>query len=95
MRSELEKIKKLYEDLLSDQSSNFIKKAEHFRIVEELECLIEDLKKEIDEKGLGFHKEILEKQRFYEEKYQRDFDLLQKTSNRKITLILKFLLFLI
>lgn len=50
--------------------------------MEDLESLLEDLKKEIEEKGLTFHRESLEKQRFYEEKYQKDFELLQKTANR-------------
>ena len=83
LRSEIERLSKILDDSNYDQNANFIKKAEHFKIITELEALIEDLRKDNEVKEEKFHQDLMMKQKFYEEKFKKDVELIQLATNRK------------
>lgn len=82
LKSENERLKKIIEEVSMDISINYVKKAEHIKVVNELEQFIEDLKKDLDDKDEKFHQELMQKQKFFEEKFQRDVELIQSTTSR-------------
>lgn len=93
IKSENERYKKILEEASIDISTNYVKKTEHFKTISDLEELLEELKKDLEEKEIKFHNDLLQKQRFYEEKFQRDVDILQNTTSRNFLFRLNIFFF--
>jgi len=86
IKAENSQLKKNIEEILYEKEQNFLRKSEHFQLVGEFEELIQEIKKENEGKEERFHCEIMQKQRFFEEKFAKDVEIIELSSKRRVFL---------
>lgn len=65
------------QELENKIENDYIIKADYLKVLNDNENMVELFRKELDEKEERFHNEMLEKQMFYEEKFNKDLELIQ------------------
>lgn len=89
LKAENDRLKRVSEEISAEIAINFVKKAEYLKLFGELQ----DLQRDFEEKDGKFQQELLQRQKFLEEKLQKDVELIQLATSRK-TFSNKFAYFL-
>ncbi len=79
-----EALRNKIQELESRIENEYVLKSNYMEILAENENMVNIFKNELNEKEERFHSEIRQKQAFYEEKFNKDLELIQGNAQSKL-----------